>query len=39
MHPFECDGLHNENWLRSCEEIDSLSDNRLIGFDQQAMYN
>ncbi len=37
MDRFECDGLHNEKWLRSCEEFDSLSENRLIGFDQQAI--
>ncbi len=39
MDRFECDGLHDENWLRSCEEFDSLSENRLIGFDQQAICN
>ncbi len=36
---FECDGLHDEKWLRSCEELDSLSENRLIRFDQQAICN
>ncbi len=36
---FECDGLHDEKLLRSCEEFDSLSENRLIGFDQQAICN
>ncbi len=30
MDWFECDGLHDEKWLRSCEEFDSLSENRLI---------
>ncbi len=39
MDRFECDGLHDENWLRSCEKFDSLSENRLIGFDQQAICN
>ncbi len=39
MDRFECDGLHDEKWLRSCEEFDSLSENRLISFDQQAMCN
>ncbi len=34
MDRFECDVLHNEKWLRSCEEFDSLSENRLIGFNQ-----
>ncbi len=32
MDRFECDGLHNEKWLRSCEEFDSLSENQLISF-------
>ncbi len=39
MDRFECDGLHDEKCLRSCEEIDSLSENRLISFDQQAICN
>ncbi len=39
MDRFECDGLHNEKWLRSCEEFDSLSENQLISFYQQAMCN
>ncbi len=39
MNSFECDGLHNEKWLRSCEEFDSLSENWLIGLDQQAKWN
>ncbi len=30
--------LHNEKWLRSCEEFDSLSENKL-SFDQQAICN
>ncbi len=38
MDRFECDGLQDEKWLRSCEDFDSLSENRL-GFDQQAKYN
>ncbi len=38
MDRFECDGLHNEKWLRSCEEFDSLSENKL-SFDQQAICN
>ncbi len=37
MDRFECDGLHDEKWLRSCEEFDSLNENRLISFDQQAI--
>ncbi len=37
MDCFECDGLHDEKLLRSCEEFDSLSENRLISFDQQAI--
>ncbi len=32
MDCFECDSLQDEKWLRSCEEFDSLSENRL-GFD------
>ncbi len=39
MDSFECDGLHDEKWLKSCEEFDSLSENRLISFDQQAICN
>ncbi len=39
MDCFEWDGLHNEKWLRSCEEFDRLSENRLISFDQQAICN
>ncbi len=39
MDCFECDGLHGEKWLRSYEEFDSLSDNRLISLDQQAICN
>ncbi len=39
MDCFECDGLHDEKWLRSCEEFDSLSENRLVSFDQQAICN
>ncbi len=31
--------LHDHTWLRSCEEFDRLSENRLISFDQQAIYN
>ncbi len=30
MDRFECDGLHDEKLLRSCEEFDSLSENRLF---------
>ncbi len=37
MDRFECDGLHDEKLLRSCEEFDSLNENRLISFDQQAI--
>ncbi len=37
MDHFECDGLHDETFLRSCEEFDSSSENRLISFDQQAI--
>ncbi len=33
MDRFECDGLHD------FEEFDSLSENRLISFDQQAICN
>ncbi len=33
MDHFECDGLHDEKWLRSCEEFDSLREN------QQAICN
>ncbi len=29
MDCFECDGLHDEKWLRSCEEFDSLSKNQF----------
>ncbi len=39
MDRFEFDGLHDEKWLRSCEEFDSLSENRIISFDQQAICN
>ncbi len=39
MDRFECDCLHDEKWLRSCEEFDSLSENRLLSFDQQAIGN
>ncbi len=39
MDHFECDGLHNQKWFRSCEGFDSLSENRLISFDQQAICN
>ncbi len=39
MDRFECDGLHDEKLLRSCEEFDSLNENRLISFDQQAICN
>ncbi len=39
MDRFECDGLHDETLLRSCEEFDSLSENRLVSFDQQAICN
>ncbi len=39
MDRFECDGLHDEKWLRSFEEFDSLSENRLISFDQQPICN
>ncbi len=39
MDRFECDGLHDEKWLRSWEEFDRLSENRLISFDQQAICN
>ncbi len=39
MDRFECDGLHDEKCLRSCEEFDSLSENRLVSFDQQAICN
>ncbi len=39
MDRFECDGLLNEKWLRGCEEFDSLNENRLISFDQQAICN
>ncbi len=39
MYRFECDGLHDEKWLRICEEFDSLSENRLVSFDQQAICN
>ncbi len=39
MDRFECGGLHDEKWLRSCEEFDRLSENRLISFDQQAICN
>ncbi len=31
--------LHDEKWLRSCEELDSFSENRLLSFDQQATCN
>ncbi len=37
MDRFECDGLHDEKLLKSCEAFDSLSENRLISFDQQAI--
>ncbi len=37
MDRFECDVLHDEKWLRSCEEFGSLSENRLTSFDQQAI--
>ncbi len=37
MDGFECDGLHDEKWLRSCEEFDSFK--WLISFVQQAIYN
>jgi len=39
MDRFECDGLHDEKLLGSCEEFDSLSENRLISFAQQATCN
>ncbi len=39
MDRFECDGLHDEKLLRGCEEFDSLSENQLISFDQQAICN
>ncbi len=41
MDRFECDGLHDEKLLRSCEEFDSFNtdDNRLISLDQQAICN
>ncbi len=32
MDRFECDGLHDDKRLRSYEEFDSLSENRLITF-------
>ncbi len=38
MDRFEYDGLHEEKWLRSCEEFD-ISENRLISFDQQPICN
>ncbi len=28
---------NDEKWLRSCEEFDSLSENQLISFNQQAI--
>ncbi len=39
MDRFECDGLHDEKLLKSCEEFDSLSENRLISFDQPTICN
>ncbi len=44
MDRFECNGLHDETlklWklLKSCEEFDSLSENQLISFKQQAICN
>ncbi len=39
MDRFGCDVLHGEKLLRSCEEFDSLSENQLISFDQQAISN
>ncbi len=39
MDHFECEILHDEKWLGSCEEFDSLSEDRLISFDQQAICN
>ncbi len=39
MDCFEYDSLHDEQWLRSCVEFDSLSENRIISFDQQAVCN
>jgi len=30
---------NDEKWLRSCEEFDSLSENQLISFNQQAICN
>ncbi len=38
MDLFERDGLHDEKWLRSCDEFGSLSENWL-SFDQQAICN
>ncbi len=34
--PLPCTG---EKWLRGWEEFDSLSENRLVSFDQQAICN
>ncbi len=39
MDRFECDSLHDEKWLRICEEFDRLSENRIISFNQQAVCN
>ncbi len=37
MDHFERDVLDDEKLLRSCEEFDSLSENRLNQLDQQVL--
>ncbi len=39
MDRFECDGLHDEKLLKSCEEFDSLRENQLVSFKQQDICN
>ncbi len=38
MDCFEWDGLHNETLLRSCEEFDSLSENRLAHIPKHLQF-